>query len=230
MKGEIHKERYISIHPPPARWDAIFLPIISQPPHFNPPTSCEVGREASLQRDEINISIHPPPARWDVRGTRVEPDAYISIHPPPARWDNIPVCNFTIAVFQSTHLLRGGTGEPHLRGARQGFQSTHLLRGGTPALAPPVERRNFNPPTSCEVGLCLDINKGEPFNISIHPPPARWDLSRPYKPYPLQISIHPPPARWDLNPIIVIHITVFQSTHLLRGGTEWYGLPAVLLP
>ena len=125
------------------------------------------------------------------------------------------------------------------------FQSTHLLRGGTrPDGSAPPPRRYFNPPTSCEVGLGAVVVNTPEERISIHPPPARWDLA---KYFPLcavvEISIHPPPARWDqrwktrwgpsryFNPPTsceVGPVTVpdagaaltFQSTHLLRGGTH----------
>ena len=80
----------ISIHPPPARWDFCPPPDCYAVPHFNPPTSCEVGRARPGQasRRIRDISIHPPPARWDmVRAFRIRIANGISIHPPPARWD-----------------------------------------------------------------------------------------------------------------------------------------------
>ena len=83
-----------------------------------------------------------------------------------------------------------------------------------------MQGHNFNPPTSCEVGLNFWQDR-RCFQISIHPPPARWD----------------PPASdgqgrlWYFNPPTSCEVglstsicralnTVFQSTHLLRGGTR----------
>ena len=167
----------ISIHPPPARWD-----------------------DPSADPDALaNISIHPPPARWDnVKFKPEDAETDISIHPPPARWDgswasygsyetdfNPPTScevgprlrglSATGVLFQSTHLLRGGTPTLKTPPQKLKFQSTHLLRGGTLRSAalsptspisihPPPARwdsisrsssfdfSNFNPPTSCEVG------------------------------------------------------------------------------
>ena len=237
----------ISIHPPPARWDTIWLhcqyPIRNfNPPtscevgpstlsfiwlitHFNPPTSCEVGHAClAVVIHVVVISIHPPPARWDAAlmghadasmtfqsthllrgGTRLERDA-MDGH-----------------VFQSTHLLRGGTPLPKRYWfCCVTFQSTHLLRGGTPPASdgqghlwyfnPPTSCEvgpahgacaagiaDFNPPTSCEVGRDCELEGRTGMDISIHPPPARWDMCCcPYTPL----------------------IWLFQSTHLLRGGTH----------
>ena len=56
----------------------------------------------------------------------------ISIHPPPARWDEIGRKVIVPELkFQSTHLLRGGTGQSDAIDRAMIFQSTHLLRGGT---------------------------------------------------------------------------------------------------
>ena len=162
-------------------------------------------------------------------GTNAEkvqfPALTISIHPPPARWDpSVYICSSIHFTFQSTHLLRGGTGldvehvlpavisihppparwdhaAPPCHAALSKFQSTHLLRGGTAITTPcATKHRNFNPPTSCEVGpgvsgsplscmrrfqsthllrggtrLTTNSICAEP-SISIHPPPARWDM------------------------------------------------------
>ena len=83
-----------------------------------------------------------------------------------------------IRVFQSTHLLRGGTRGASSPRTTSKFQSTHLLRGGTERF--------------CALGV-------GGANISIHPPPARWD---------------------DDLIAIAAALTGFQSTHLLRGGTD----------
>ena len=146
------------------------------------------------------------------------------------------------------------------------FQSTHLLRGGT-ARSSSREFISvyFNPPTSCEVGRAGIGEAVIRINISIHPPPARWDSlccfrsasSSSFQSTHLlrggtrgsaiigqvaSISIHPPPARWDSAAMPVVSDIVnfnpptscevgrqaykvytdtelFQSTHLLRGGT-----------
>ena len=148
--------------------------------HFNPPTSCEVGRFCWVtKRNRKLISIHPPPARWDgaCQGTA----AWSAYFNPPtscevglARWR----CPRTESYFNPPTscevgpFLRGvdaiaeeisihppparwdGQGIKSLR--QEGiFQSTHLLRGGTrPHRSGPARTKYFNPPTSCEVGHC----------------------------------------------------------------------------
>ena len=154
-----------------------------------------------LSRCAVEISIHPPPARWDVVAALSRLRSFISIHPPPARWDTMDARHMYGSIFQSTHLLRGGTRLPWVETRPQAFQSTHLLRGGTAISTPcATKHRNFNPPTSCEVGpgvsgsplscmrrfqsthllrggtrLTTNSICAEP-SISIHPPPARWDM------------------------------------------------------
>ena len=60
----------------------------------------------------ILISIHPPREGWDVDaigGFNVLP---ISIHPPREGWDLALLTTMLIKrLFQSTHPVRGGTGE-----------------------------------------------------------------------------------------------------------------------
>ena len=105
----------ISIHPPPARWDTT----------------------DKLFGVIMDISIHPPPARWDIiiivlRRPDCKVRKGISIHPPPARWDTAAnAYELLVNIFQSTHLLRGGTHLPCMALFVVAFQSTHLLRGGT---------------------------------------------------------------------------------------------------
>ena len=61
---------------------------------------------------------------------------------------------------------------------------------------------NFNPRTSCEV----------------RPSNGRE------KTYTITISIHAPLARCDINEVKgAIGAYIFQSTHLLRGATEYHG-------
>ena len=122
------------------------------------------------------ISIHPPPARWDTAWS-VLPCGYLYFNPPTSCEVGLDVSHKCCTViFQSTHLLRGGTQMiDQSRDALIKFQSTHLLRGGTRYFIPmhPTSQFqsthllrggtrwvlvhgggtfHFNPPTSCEVG------------------------------------------------------------------------------
>ncbi len=122
----------------------------------------------------------------------------ISIHPPPARRDRLVGGGQLLRiVFQSTHLLRGGTLQHSINSIAKEFQSTHLLRGGTVYL-----------------WIVIRIIK-----ISIHPPPARRDLftRRAESPIVFQ-STHLLRGGTPL-PVLFQALQVFQSTHLLRGGT-----------
>ena len=106
----------------------------------------------------------------------------------------------------------------------------------------------FNPPTSCEVGRFTKCPpRGDP-EISIHPPPARWDARRArryarhsgfqsthllrggtmddiFTTLDILISIHPPPARWDVSSKKVWRIiysfnppTSCEVGHSVTGG------------
>ncbi len=122
----------ISIHPPHARWDGTHGLSVGRDSHFNPPTSCEVGPGNKASAESLKISIHPPHARWDPACEIPPVVGLISIHPPHARWDTVR-CPLDSSDWP--------------------FQSTHLMRGGTGLRFPQVSMsRNFNPPTSCEVG------------------------------------------------------------------------------
>ena len=170
----------ISIHPPPARWDWSAPGSPPRCPHFNPPTSCEVGPCWPISTEAMCRFQSTHLLRGGTCLTKTsDTDTSISIHPPPARWDES-------------------------RGVIPGF----FLY--------------FNPPTSCEVGpLALSVALIS-LSISIHPPSARWDCRRwSRSTQGRSISIHPPPARWDLARWRFPRTgSLFQSTHLLRGGTR----------
>ena len=103
-----------------------------------------------------------------------------------------------IALFQSTHPLRGATRSLLARTSSTLFQSTHPLRGATLALWFPEPH----------------------IQISIHAPLAGCDLKRVLKNDASNISIHAPLAGCDCCGSICLMIwPKFQSTHPLRGAT-----------
>ena len=126
-----------------------------------------------------------------------------------------------LAIFQSTHPLRGGTQAAYYSDGIAKFQSTHPLRGGTSggqpfrteeqiSIHPPLagwDRKlfsrkkrsyDFNPPTPCGVGPVVRKFKPKFDSISIHPPLAGWDLETVLAFFQMTaISIHPPLAGWD---------------------------------
>ena len=123
--------------------------------------------------------------------------------------------------------------------------SIHPPRAGWDPLHRQVKRvyPYFNPPTPCGVGHDPVAHVPFPLGISIHPPRAGWDPGPGDARRVLLISIHPPRAGWDImrtssrycsrnfnpptpcgvgrgeSPISVV-ITIFQSTHPVRGGTR----------
>ena len=126
-----------------------------------------------------------------------------------------------VAVFQSTHLLRGGT--CHRAGCRRSADiSIHPPPARWDSCHHDVSVRagNFNPPTSCEVGHdCYHTGLISPEFQSTH-------LLRggTYMPELLQQEgkdFNPPTScevghRLERPPL---RLSIFQSTHLLRGGT-----------
>ncbi len=154
-------------------------------------------------------------------------------------------------LFQSTHLLRGGTnfwcgGCPGWR-----FQSTHLLRGGTHIHGPLCDQLpiSIHPPPARRDDGCDDRLRSVG-HISIHPPPARRDDPLPDRPSPVRHFNPPtsceagprqtmsrlymlyfnPPTSCEAGPRLTLRsgcLALFQSTHLLRGGTEKVQFPAL---
>ena len=145
----------ISIHPPRAGWDEVTAAykkyngkfqsthpvrggtygsvfVSYGQPYFNPPTPCGVGpRYPNICTTNNHFN---PPTPCGVGRT--------FFHPLVA-----------LAVFQSTHPVRGGTIAHAGTAFGTGFQSTHPVRGGTtPSGAKLIIIRNFNPPTPCGVG------------------------------------------------------------------------------
>ena len=81
--------------------------------HFNPRTPCGVRRCRSDRQQQQSISIHAPLAGCDLK---------------------LSAAVLLLAVFQSTHPLRGAT-ELRFSGSQKiKFQSTHPLRGATTIL------------------------------------------------------------------------------------------------
>ena len=188
---------------------------------FNPRTSCEVRRHDKANAFDLLVSIHAPHARCDLpqRGSWIIWD--VSIHAPHARCDGLG-CWFTmLALFQSTHLMRGATlhkicrplllrcfnprtscevrlGRLRSGGRMKKFQSTHLMRGATPFQALPTRMMRFNPRTSCEVrhsaaSVANDLGWFQSTHL------MRGATSEYLIPFTL---------------------TMFQSTHLMRGATS----------
>ena len=257
----------ISIHPPPARWDKAIATRYIRELEFQ---STHLLRGGTF-KEYIDHWMHVFQSTHLLRGGTFWPVLWIS-------WvifqsthllrggTELPIVSINGLEFQSTHLLRGGTHHQILSLSPFKFQSTHLLRGGTKRLRSLVNSvNNFNPPTSCEVGRGQVETLTGQVSISIHPPPARWDITTRSSACPRSnfnpptscevghprhgpcgdrwnfnpptscevgregnwqsgwtaISIHPPPARWDQTSVLPYTTgDVFQSTHLLRGGTD----------
>ena len=167
---------------------------------FNPRTSCEVRHSASLTDIPTVVSIHAPLARCDAAEAARRIHGKVSIHAPLARCDPIHRGQAPYYPrFQSTHLLRGATLSLRRFCMDFLFQSTHLLRGAT----------NFMSGTSFL--RC----------VSIHAPLARCDVR------PITL----PGTYFRFNPRTSCEVrqssmsaasvlSVFQSTHLLRGATD----------
>ena len=140
--------------------------------------------------------------------------------------------------------MRGATPLPRAIDARPGFQSTHPLRGATgdsavdwililyfnprtpcgvrPACAPKcAETSNFNPRTPCGVRPNGGDSSTMTRDISIHAPLAGCDDARVSSFTEREISIHAPLAGCDLCEYPGrVRLYRFQSTHPLRGATR----------
>ena len=192
---------HISIHPPPARWDARNCDTYPVPHKFQSTHLLRGGTIYAALRLHISKFQSTHLLRGGTESTTFDQKS-------PSR-------------FQSTHLLRGGTRPGAIGSNTYGFQSTHLLRGGTLqafhhsvvlciSIHPPPARwdtyqisndtaaRNFNPPTSCEVGpphsesTCC-TNRFQSTHLLRGGTYMTGNMFQDY---------------------------VFQSTHLLRGGTR----------
>ena len=153
---------------------------IACPLNFNPPTSCEVGRISS-RRVCRNEYFNPPTSCEVGQHCYCEGAEPLHFNPPTSCEVGLvhDSCTVGIEVFQSTHLLRGGT-----------LRHQQIRLSGA---------------------------------ISIHPPPARWDVR--------QAALRPdllhfnPPTSCEVGPGVIrssVITSPFQSTHLLRGGTRLY--------
>ena len=147
-------------------------------PCFNPRTheGCDFGNRLVPGRSVV--SIHAPMKGATRDRSQKDDIRRVSIHAPLARCDFIFDHPFPgLSMFQSTHLLRGAT--------------RYFLRDGGPS-------SRFNPRTSCEVRLNVNINRASaPEFQSTH-------LLRG------ATSSH----TWFSS------VDPFQSTHLLRGATD----------
>ncbi len=95
------------------------------------PVRGATGFPAQLQQ-LLCISIHAPRERCDYHGISCVTARIISIHAPRERCDWLcGRCQCPIHTFQSTHPVRGATGQ-YEKGKRPYlFQSTHPVRGAT---------------------------------------------------------------------------------------------------
>ena len=124
--------------------------------------------------------------------------------------------------FQSTHPLRGATGDTPRRAPNQIFQSTHPLRGATRWLRwlhQAEKRISIHAPLAgCDAPDRPPSAHGRP--ISIHAPLAGCDICGLLSLVCARISIHAPLAGCDKLQAFDAHIgNLFQSTHPLRGAT-----------
>ena len=125
----------------------------------------------------------------------------------------------TIAEFQSTHPVGGGTVGGRFEVIGSQFQSTHPVGGGT-WRNPRTDHRHgisIHPPRGgWDDGdkLIADIPP-----ISIHPPRGGWDLPSAGIPRGEVISIHPPRGGWDC---VLCRYSVYRriSIHPPRGGWD----------
>ena len=168
----------ISIHPPRVGWDLRGLQAGPDRPDFNPPTPCGVGPARAGLRPSLRQfqSTHPvwggtPDSRWRSwrqkqfqsthpvwGGTDLErmtsSDGRISIHPPRVGWDGAaPIFAPRKERFQSTHPVWGGTGlRLFLRPERRDFNPPTPCGVGLTTRKANANIHNFNPPTPCGVG------------------------------------------------------------------------------
>ena len=102
--------------------------------NFNPPTSCEVGPGLFFFVKSLSIYFNPPTS-CEVGQNQVEMEAsrrlFQSTHLLRGGTFSAPNSILLWPLFQSTHLLRGGTFNKLISVFDFKFQSTHLLRGGT---------------------------------------------------------------------------------------------------
>ena len=172
----------------------------------------------------LHISIHAPHAGCDSYVTTVAAAKAISIYAPHARCDSgLPggiadkgayfnprtscgvrrgkrLAFVGIALFQSTHLMRGAT-EYIRESLDEELISIHAPHARCDMADGKVCRRMlyyFNPRTPCGVRLIADVTNHRR-RISIHAPHARCDCK-------------------DTRQDAKTH--TFQSTHLMRGATR----------
>ena len=156
----------------------------------------------------MTISIHAPLAGCDCNVRDCLGAELISIHAPLAGCDYMSSKYYgSVAVFQSTHPLRGATTGCVWLNTRHQFQSTHPLRGATtvlPPALPPVSY--FNPRTPCGVRLANGHAVGTDLEFqSTHP--LRGATS----------GADSGAANCE-----------FQSTHPLRGATHGHDVRRLL--
>ena len=173
-----------------------------------------------LQR--LRISIHPPRGGWDLHlSTCVCAPCYFN---PPTPWgvglttDEALLSNY---LFQSTHPVGGGTGDPEGVRRLDGQISIHPPRGGWDAVWIREISNHWPFQSTHPVGGGTSIRapgRASP-PISIHPPRGGWDRHQPCMGLHPVISIHPPRGGWDL-PYPCSCTRVGISIHPPRGGWD----------
>ena len=152
----------ISIHPPCGGRDHSGQDIIFSQRNFNPPALWGAGHTEN-QGFRILRNFNPP-ALWGagLAGNHVRPVAFYDFNP-PALWGAGP-CSFSssgsIAGFQSTRPVGGGTANALVFFVAEIFQSTRPVGGGTSSsivLSP--DYLYFNPPALWGAGLCARCTK-----------------------------------------------------------------------
>ena len=172
----------------------------------------------------MRISIHAPLAGCDRNRAAQDHQDPISIHAPLAGCDVSPSVVYTspARAFQSTHPLRGATGDTKLT-VTPAKISIHAPLAGCDAWRrrSPSETAYFNPRTPCGVRRCSNrrcigcagyFNPRTPCGVRPVSAASGYRIRR--------ISIHAPLAGCDYAAVVRQGSRHgFQSTHPLRGAT-----------
>ena len=190
----------ISIHAPLAGCDLRFESMADMPPNFNPRTPCGV-RPTLFATPTLHMNFNPRTPCGVRQGSETQ-----------------RLCS---KQFQSTHPLRGAT-IPGVSERTYTDISIHAPLAGCdlPRGHRRPRQKDFNPRTPCGVRPLDAYTCRCSMCISIHAPLAGCDNYRLQDVLCGDISIHAPLAGCDAkNAADEIVVTLFQSTHPLRGAT-----------
>ena len=183
MEGSSHRNK-ISIHPPREGWDPCSMWSRAWRRSFQSTHPVRGGTGSYRKRSYGGvISIHPPREGWDAQYLALlSARGVISIHPPREGWDcrACPLSALPLR-FQSTHPVRGGTGNYIARIILSKFQSTHPVRGGTRGKRCWARKPLFQSTHPVRGGTLLLRFFGRSIAISIHPPREGWDRDHPQR-------------------------------------------------